>query len=283
MIGLILVFAVIVLSLLVIRVATTMLVLTGMSSESSRFQARSAFTGVGFTTSEAEAIVGHPVRRRIVMTLMLLGSAGIVTAVASVIVSFGGASREQGISRALILLAALGLLLLLARSPWFDRTLSRAITKALRARGLDARDYAALLRFGGGYTVGELEVEPRDWLAGRKLAELRLRDEGVLVLGIHRDGDYTGVPGKETRVESGDVLVLYGHEDRLEELDTRRRDHGGDAEHARASAARSSRHVPSVAALTAVDAAAAAPAQAAAGARRARAPARSGTSAPSRR
>jgi len=238
MIGLILVFAVIVLSLLIIRVATVMLVLTGMSSESSRFQARSAFTGVGFTTTEAEAIVGHPVRRRIVMALMLLGSAGVVTAMASIIVSFGSASQEQGILRALVLLAALALLLLLARTPWFDRALGRAITNVLRARGLDARDYAALLRFGGGYTVGELEVEPRDWLAGSRLGELRLRDEGVLVLGIHRDAEYTGVPGKDTRVESGDVLVLYGHEDRLEELDTRRRDRRGDEEHARASGAR---------------------------------------------
>ena len=37
-------------------------VATGTSSELARFQARSAFTGVGFTTSEAESVVLHPVR-----------------------------------------------------------------------------------------------------------------------------------------------------------------------------------------------------------------------------
>jgi len=46
------------------------------------------FTGVGFTTSESEKVVSHPVRRRILLMLMLLGNAGIVTAVSSLIVSF---------------------------------------------------------------------------------------------------------------------------------------------------------------------------------------------------
>jgi hypothetical protein len=238
MISLILVFAAVVLSLLVIRVATVMLTLTGMPHESARFQARSAFTGVGFTTSEAESVVDHPVRRRVVMSLMLLGSAGIIGTLASLVLSFGGASRDQGISRALVLLGGLLVLLLLARSRWFDRRLARLVFRVLRVRGHDVRDYAGLLQLSGGYTVAELEVEPQDWLAGRTLGELRLRDEGVMVLGIHRHHGYQGVPDKATRVEPGDVLVLYGHEDRLEELDTRARDARGDEEHVRASAQR---------------------------------------------
>ena len=47
------VFVVVIVSLLVTRVATVALTLTGMSREMVRFQARSALTGVGFTTSEA--------------------------------------------------------------------------------------------------------------------------------------------------------------------------------------------------------------------------------------
>lgn len=50
------------LSLLVTRIAAMALMLTGMSREAARFQARSAFTGVGFTTQEAEegAYLGTP-------------------------------------------------------------------------------------------------------------------------------------------------------------------------------------------------------------------------------
>jgi len=70
-VGTVLVVAVI--SLLITRVATVAFVLTGMSQEAARFQARSALTGTGFTTTESESVVGHPVRRRIVMALMLLG------------------------------------------------------------------------------------------------------------------------------------------------------------------------------------------------------------------
>ena len=51
-------------SLMVTRVATMALVLTGMSREAARFQARSAFSGVGYTTREAEDVVSHPVRRQ---------------------------------------------------------------------------------------------------------------------------------------------------------------------------------------------------------------------------
>jgi len=65
------------LSLLITRLATVALTHTGMSTQAARFQARSAFTGTGLTTSEAEQVVRHPVRRRIVMTLMVLRSAAL--------------------------------------------------------------------------------------------------------------------------------------------------------------------------------------------------------------
>ena len=50
-------------SLLVTRIASVALVLTGLSQEASRFQARSALACVGYTTHEAELIVNHPVRQ----------------------------------------------------------------------------------------------------------------------------------------------------------------------------------------------------------------------------
>lgn len=236
MVALLIALAVVLLSLLVTRVATIALSLTGLSREAARFQARSAFSGVGFTTSEAESVVGHPVRRRIVLTLMLLGSAGIVGALASLVISFGGAESGEGARRAGLFVIGLGLIVLLARSSWFDRRLSQLIGRMMRARGLDARDYARLLDLSGDYTVAELLAQPEDWLAGRALGDLRLRDEGVIVLGVHRrHGGYIGVPGKRTVIAPGDTLVVYGREERLAELDNRSRDAHGEraAEEAR--------------------------------------------------
>lgn len=81
-------FAVIIVSLLITRVATIALTLTGLSREVARFQARSALTGSGFTTTESENMMIHPIRRRILMHLMLVGNAGIVTVIASTVVIF---------------------------------------------------------------------------------------------------------------------------------------------------------------------------------------------------
>ena len=69
------------LSILITRIATVALVVTGLSREAARFQARSAYTGVGFTTDESEKVVNHPVRRKILLVLMLLGNAGIITTI----------------------------------------------------------------------------------------------------------------------------------------------------------------------------------------------------------
>jgi len=64
------VLVVVLVSLLITRVATVAFTLTGLSRDVARFQARSALSGTGFTTSEAEAVVGHPVRRRIAPRLV---------------------------------------------------------------------------------------------------------------------------------------------------------------------------------------------------------------------
>src|SRR4051812_19806977 len=164
MVALISVLVIVFMSLLITRVATVALSLTGMSRESARFQARSALSGVGFTTSEAESVVNHPVRRRIVQMLMLLGSAGIVTAVASLMLSFGGASNGQRLSRTVVLAAGLALVIALARSAWVDKQLVRVISRVLRWRGFHVRDYGRLLQLEGDWAVAELVVEDDDWI-----------------------------------------------------------------------------------------------------------------------
>ena len=232
------VFIVAVLSLLVTRIATLALTLTGLSSEAARFQARSALTGTGFTTNEAEAVVSHPVRRRIVMTLMLLGGVGLVTAIATLIIGFANASRAEAFGRLMILGAGLSVLLLIARTRWFNRALGPLLVRLLnRYADFETQDYAELLRLGGEWGVGEVSVREGDWLACERLVDLDLRPEGVAILGIERaDGTYLGAPGFDTEVQPGDVLLLYGRRERLAELDDRPAGPDGDRAHERAIA-----------------------------------------------
>jgi hypothetical protein len=224
-------FVVIALSLVVTRVATVALTLTGLSWQAARFQARSAFTGSGFTTAESEAVVGHPVRRRIVMQLMLLGNAGLVSAVGTLMLSLTGVqSTGQGLVRVAVLLVGLTVLVLLSRSRWVDRWMRRVIERSLRRHtDLDTRDYDELLHLSGEWRVVELKVEPDDWIAHRPLSQLDLPDEGVLVLGITRPGGrYIGAPTGETRLLPDDLVLLYGRSEALDELDGRPRGEHGD-------------------------------------------------------
>ncbi len=226
-------------SLLVTRVATIALSLTGLSRQTARFQARSALTGVGFTTAESEKIVNHPVRRRILMLLMLLGNAGIVTVIASAILTFVNASQAQNwLLRGTVLVAAVAGLLTVAQSQWVDRHLSGFIRLLLRRwTDIELRDYASLMHLGGEYQITELQVQEGDWLAGRTLEELRLPEEGVIVLGIEEpSGEYSGTPIPTTPIEPGQTLLLYGRARSLEKLDTRRAGVGGELAHGEAIA-----------------------------------------------
>lgn len=233
MIALITFFLVVVASLIVTRVATVVLTLTGMSRETARFQARSALSGVGFTTSEAEQVVSHPIRRRVVMFLMLLGSAGIVTAVATLSVSFVGQDADTGGSRLVILLVGSLLLLLAARSRTLDRLMTRFFGFLLtRFTDLDVRDYAGLLHLGDGHSVLEVALDDDAWLCGAPLGELQLMSEGVAVLGVvHPDGSYTSTPRATSRLTPGDTAVVYGVHDAIVALCGRPVGPEGDRRH----------------------------------------------------
>jgi hypothetical protein len=222
-------------ALLITRIGTVALMFTGLSRELARFQARSAFMGVGFTTSESECVLQHPVRRRIIMTLMLLGNAGFIAAISALLPVFVTAEQGTGTFLMKLLGLACGLLLLwiVARSKWVDRQLSRFIERALRRwTRLEVWDYPDLLQLGAGYSVCRMTVEAGDWVENKNLAEVRLGDEGVQVLGIRRaTGQYVGAPTGSTSLLAGDNLVVYGKTEQVAELDQRRAGSTGDRAH----------------------------------------------------
>lgn len=221
------------LSLIITRLATVALTFTGLSYESARFQARSAFTGTGFTTKEAESVVNYPVRRRIIMMLMLLRSAGIITIVLSLILSFVGTEEGGKLTRLFWLAGGVMILWLISLSKSIDRAMKKIMSRAVQKwTNLDVRDYVGLLELAGDYVIRELHIEEHDWLDGKDLASCRLRDEGVIIIGIHRNnGNYVGVPRGDTVIHAGDRLVLYGRADGLKKLDTRRKGGAGDQDH----------------------------------------------------
>lgn len=210
------------LSLLIVRIGTVALTMTGLSKDVASFQALSAFSGAGFTTDEAEEVISYPSRRRIVKTLIRLGSVGLVTTIASLVLSFTDPATR--LSRLGILIGFLTALLVLSQSRWFHELLTPLIRWGLRQTAqFELRDYTGLLNLHRDYRVADLTVSEGDWLADERIGDLELRsEEGVMILGIRReDGTYIGAPGGDHEIKPGDTLVAYGQENRLQEIITR--------------------------------------------------------------
>ncbi len=226
MIAAITLFLVVALSALITKIATIALIHTGLSTQSARFQARSAYTGAGFTTSESEKIMNHPVRRKIVFNLMLIGNAGIVTVMSSLILTFvlpnTVSSKLYGLG---IVVIGLSLVWWAIKSKWVDRVLSKIINSMLKKyTDLDILDYAAVLHLKDDYKISEKRVEEDNWMANKTLVELDLRHEGITVLGIDRsDCDYIGSPTGSFEILPNDVITLYGKAEVIKNLYSRKK------------------------------------------------------------
>ncbi len=219
-------------SLIAVRVGATALMMTGLSWDTASFQSYSAFFGVGFTTKEAEMVVNHPVRRRIIRDLILAGNIGLTSALATLVVTLMQSATS---SHLLLIVGALvigaSLLLYLSRVGWLQKLLDRTIKKTLERTGMvRALDYELLLRIQHGYVVSEIEVLPDTYLAGRTLRDSRPRDRGVIILYIKRNDEIIpGLPGPGDLIQPGDVVTVYGKEQSLQEMiEPRKLDLGPD-------------------------------------------------------
>ncbi|MCB1747606.1 MAG: TrkA C-terminal domain-containing protein [Gammaproteobacteria bacterium] len=206
-------------SMIVVRIGATALELTGLPWDRAKFQALSAFSNAGFTTRESEEIVRHPLRRKIVTYLIVLGNAGLVT----VIGSFAGSMIEpqplRVVGNLAIIVGGVAILFWLARRP--------AITRRLRDRGRRwlARRYAVemwsaeeLLHLDHGYELTRFDLAADSPASGHTLRQLKLRQNAVQVLAIERGLKFFAVPGGEFMLQAGDSMVVYGHRDSVDRL-----------------------------------------------------------------
>ncbi len=236
MIALFSLLTIIVMSIIVVRIGAIALELTGLSPEVASFQAQSAFSGVGFTTQESEIVIAHPVRRRIIRVLILLGGAGITSSIATFILTFVGQSGRGIVVRGGILLVGLILIMIFSRSEYIYHLMKKIITHALkRWTNLHVYDYEEILGLSKGYTISRIMVKENSWMANRSLRDLKLEQEGVLVLAIYRrikgEEKYIGVPTGDTEIKPYDILICYSRQETARVLSQRCKGEAGDREH----------------------------------------------------
>lgn len=205
-------------SLLAVRVGATALMMTGLSWDTASFQSYSAFFGVGFTTREAEMVVNHPVRRRIIRDLILAGNIGVTSALATLVASL--MQHPDTVHPLLMiggLIATVVFMFYLFRVGWVQRTIDHLIQRALEQTGLvRVLDYELLLRIQSGYCVSEIEIMADTPAVNKTLRESRPWDHGVVILAIKRDGTtIPGLPGPTETLRVGDLLTVYGEEHKV--------------------------------------------------------------------
>jgi len=132
--GIILIIVVVFVSVMIRKVAMVALQLTGLDKPTASFQALSALTGTGFTTREAELVLNHPMRRRIISLLMIIGNAGTVAVIAGLVSSFLTVTSSWAILRFIVLIIALYLIFKMATHTRLARILSKKIEEKLQEK-----------------------------------------------------------------------------------------------------------------------------------------------------
>jgi len=198
-------------SFLIVRAAAIALMMTGMERKRAVFQALSAFSGTGFTTKEAEFVVNHPVRRRIVSWLMILGNAGIVTVIITATSSIVTSEGYLLSIDVLILLVGLYLIYRVATHKRFIRRWESFIEdKLVKSTAFEEGATEDLLHLLEGYGLVRAIITEDSPFIGSSLSECELCKRDLVVLGIERDKSWIPIPKPKETIITGDRIVVYG-------------------------------------------------------------------------
>ncbi|MGA9276345.1 hypothetical protein [Ilumatobacter sp.] len=208
------------LSLAFTRVAAGALIATGLPADVASFQARSAFSGAGFTTTETENVVNHPGRRKIIATTMFVGNLGTPTLVVTVLVGFLAPGPGNTTERTMVTIAGLVLVVMAVANRPAQRALARVGQRAARSRLLPhlEEQFAELFVIGDDFVIGSVRVADEPEPTVRSLRGMNEALPSVQVLGVRTGTGYFGRPPVDVRLDSGDEIIIYGRRSDLEHI-----------------------------------------------------------------
>ncbi len=203
-----------------VQAAGGALIATGLPPQIAAFQARSAFSGAGFTTNEAENVVNHPIRRRIIATTMFVGSLGTPTLVVTVLAGLVAPGPGSTTERTLVTLSGLILIGLAIFARPMRRWLTGVGRRYARRRLIPVLSGHSdeLLALGGDFIIGALDVVADTSDSVRSLRGLQNALPDVTVLGVQRGARYFGESPVDIELRAGDRLVVCGRRGHLEKI-----------------------------------------------------------------
>jgi len=206
-------------SFIVVRIGGFALQLTGIEPDVARFQALSAFSGTGFTTRETERVVGHKTRRRIVTILIILGNAGLVTIIATLVASFTQVSGYTWffIRLAIIVGGIFGLYRLIIRSNVGQRILDRLQRPIMNRILREAPAVEEIFRIEKGWAISLATIKRDSKSIGLSVADITA-ERDIEILSIDRAGTYLTRPKREEEIMEGDRLLVYANRKSLKQI-----------------------------------------------------------------
>ena len=209
-------------SVVVIRISSVAMRLTGISDNIALFQCISAFTGTGFTSKESEMIVNYRVRRRILVSLMVIGNLGIASFAATLIVSFISKEPQTGtyLWQVVLLLIAIIATIGVMTNKTLDRVLCGTISILLtRHTSLANHQYHRILQLDNGINISERlyrDAHPRQFL------EIPGSDHSLRLLATRcgETGNFRQCDNEDI-VKPGDTMICIGDDSSHEVLEAK--------------------------------------------------------------
>lgn len=193
----------------------------GMGAVPAAFEARSALTGAGYTTTQSQLVVDDPASSDAASMLFIVGYVGPLAILGLLGLSFVAPSAEDPELRATVLIVCLVLFAVLNRFGILNR-IGRRPARFVATHLFRAHIKSPWIVFGD-HAVAGLVVAASSPLVGRRLDQDPFGDREVTVLGIQRDvngdvQDLAAATHPDESIRARDTVISYGAAHDLSDL-----------------------------------------------------------------
>jgi hypothetical protein len=192
----------------VIEINVILFRLTNLEKEVSRFQVISMLTGTGFTTGESELILGHPVRRRLSMFLILFGAFSLAVIISSISNILADEFRSMELA---FIAAGLFVLILSLKIPSVAAKLEKIFNKRMEEKfeliDLPIRD--VLLKEENDHLT-EIFIHQGSPYIGKNICDIEEEGAYLSILFVTRGDTIIKEKKGKTKLQEGDKLLVIG-------------------------------------------------------------------------
>lgn len=211
---------------LVIEIASTLLVYTGLDANISRYQVISMLTGTGFTTDESKLIIDHPLRRKISGFLILFGAFSLAVIISSISNILSDDFRTGNL---MIISSSLIALLFILKIPRVRIRFSKKVEEETKdSYPLSELPIKDVLYFDENDYVTTILVREDFYYVGKKVKEVVKPGEDIHTILLIRGDLPLRENIYETIIQEGDRMIVYGNEQEIKSKfynDTEKKQH----------------------------------------------------------